>query len=155
MKTIWPQEDATIKREELPKPSPKDRKVVVKMKSLTFCGHPGKSFHEGAGYVKEVDQADYLKIGDRVNLHCFASCGRCTLCLGGDWILCKNHLLPFGEFGREYLLWPEQCCFETPEDFSDELAAILLDGLGTPFEGIKKLTPQKEEYLGIFGVGPF
>jgi len=154
MKTIWPQKDATIRREEQPKPSPKGSNVVVKMKSLTFCGHPGKSFHEGAGEVAEIDQASYLKAGDRVNLHCFASCGRCRFCLGGDWILCKNHLLPFGEFGKEYLLWPEHCCFKTPEDFSNELTAILLDGLGTPFGGIKKLTLQKGEYLGIFGVGP-
>jgi threonine dehydrogenase-like Zn-dependent dehydrogenase len=83
---------------DVPEPEPSGPLVVVKIMASTICGsemhsyrgpkaHDSNGGHEAVGIVWKTDEARYVKEGDRVSLFAQSSCGRCTHCLAGNWVL--------------------------------------------------------------------
>ena len=80
-------------------PQPKANWVVVKVQAAPMCTEY-KAFatgaqesgygHEAAGEVVAVAQPGRFKVGDRVVAMPLHACGRCRLCIAGDYIHCQD-----------------------------------------------------------------
>ena len=84
---------------DVPDPQPKGNWALVRVQASALCTeyksylagrvllNPG---HEGAGLVVAVAQPGRVKVGDRVVVLPQFPCGRCALCLAGDYIYCED-----------------------------------------------------------------
>jgi threonine dehydrogenase-like Zn-dependent dehydrogenase len=156
--------------EEVEVPRPQGDEVVVRVKASALCGsdlhglyrpEKGSQFtpgHEVAGEVVAVDRPSRARVGDRVALHAPTGCGVCSFCRRGAYIMCSNgSTLGFSRDGgdAEYLLVPERACLPLPGAISFEVAALIGDGVGTPYRAMMKAGGVRaDETLGIFGLGP-
>src|SRR5947209_13164996 len=85
---------------EVPDPQPKEDWAVVKVHAAPMCAEY-KAFvagqkvdrlgHEAAGEVVAVAQPGRVKEGDRVVVMPLYACGRCELCMAGDYIHCEDN----------------------------------------------------------------
>ncbi|MBN1675609.1 MAG: zinc-binding dehydrogenase [Kiritimatiellae bacterium] len=159
--------DGKLEIKDVPRPEPKGREVVVKVKSASICGTdrenllgPGQPTipgHENAGEIVAVDKPATARVGDRVAVNCHVTCGHCEHCLNGDLYFCPElKAIGFDRDGgyAEYLLAPEACCTPIPEDISFETASLLVDMLGTPFRAVKRARLVPGAQVGIWGAGP-
>src|ERR1051326_1036994 len=86
-------------RVEVPDPQPKEDWAVVKVHVAPMCTEY-KSFvsgqkveqlgHEAAGEVVAVAQPGRVRLGDRVVVMPVYPCGKCPLCISGDYIHCES-----------------------------------------------------------------
>jgi threonine dehydrogenase-like Zn-dependent dehydrogenase len=159
---------ATVEEVEIPRPQ--GDQVVVRVRASALCGsdihglyrpEKGSPFtpgHEIAGEVVEVDRAVRARVGDRVALHAPVGCGQCSFCRRGAMIMCSaGSTLGFSRDGgdAEYVLAPERVCLPLPEGVSFEVAALIGDGVGTPYRALMKAGGiRADQVLGIFGLGP-
>src|SRR5437879_2886254 len=139
--------------EDVDVPRPHGDEVVVRVRTAAICGSdlhglyrpehgarvtPG---HEVAGEVVAVDRASRVHEGDRVALHAAVGCGNCRLCRLGAPIYCPNgDTLGFERDGGDatYVLVPERACLPLPDDVSYDVAALIGDGVGTPYHALCK-----------------
>jgi 2-desacetyl-2-hydroxyethyl bacteriochlorophyllide A dehydrogenase len=156
-----------ISIDELLKPAAKGNNVVVKIKAAGICGtdrHPlleeGQEKipgHENAGEIVEVDKTSWARVGDGVALNCHVTCRACEHCLRGDLYFC-DHLEVLGyewDGGfAEYILVPEDNCMPLPEDISMEDGALIVDVLGTAYQGIKRANLLPGDKVAVWGGGP-
>ena len=84
---------------EKPIPTPKEDFVLVKVHVVPMCtewkafksGQVGEGFgHEAAGEVVEDAQPGRVQVGDRVVVQPQYACGKCSLCLIGEFIHCRD-----------------------------------------------------------------
>lgn len=156
-----------ISLDEVRKPEPRGREVVVRVKSASICGTdrenlegPGQETipgHENAGEVVAVDKPAWVEVGDRVAINCHVTCGGCEHCLKGDLYFCKDlRVIGFDRDGgyAEYVLVPEACCMPIPNDISFEVGSLLVDMLGTPFRAVKRARLLPGDRVGVWGAGP-
>lgn len=134
----------TLGIETLPDPTPAEGQVVVKVHRCGICGSDlhmaeGHSFsfddgavpgHEIAGEVVAIGRGvDRIRVGDRVAVLPFLSCGRCLACLQGDAMGCPEMRM-MGAFGlsggyAEYLLTNEIWCVKLAASLSFEDGALV------------------------------
>ena len=90
----------------VPDPQPKEDWVVVKVHAVPMCTEykmftSGQKVeylgHEAAGEVMAVAQPGRVKVGDRVVVMPLYPCGKCPLCVSGNYIYCENNV-NFEEF---------------------------------------------------------
>jgi threonine dehydrogenase-like Zn-dependent dehydrogenase len=156
-----------VSLDEVQKPEPQGREVVVRVKSASICGTdrenlegPGQETipgHENAGEVVAVDKPAWVEVGDRVAINCHVTCGGCEHCLKGDLYFCKDlRVIGFDRDGgyAEYVLVPEACCMPIPNDISFEVGSLLVDMLGTPFRAVKRARLLPGDRVGVWGAGP-
>lgn len=154
---------------DIPKPKAKNNTVVIKVRASGICATdlellyrsdqeplsiPG---HEVAGDVVEIDKTKKVKIGERVIVNCHITCRKCDNCSIGDLIFCKDlKVVGFDVNGgnAEYILVPDSCCQQLPDDISYEKGVLLSDVLGTSYHAIKRSELKIGELIGIFGLGP-
>lgn len=159
----------TMRLVERPMPQAKGHDVVVKMLASGVCGtdtelllpkSPPNSTvpgHEGVGVVFEVDEAQKVKVGDRVMIDCHVTCRKCVHCASGDEIFCPElKAIGFELDGTnaEYLSIPEDSLRPLPNELSAEVGVLIGDALGTPYHAVKKANIEKGEFVSVFGVGP-
>jgi L-iditol 2-dehydrogenase len=96
---------------EVPEPQPKDDWAVVKVHAAPMCaeykafvsgGKAERLGHEAAGEVAAIAQPGRVRVGDRVVVMPQYPCGKCPLCVAGDyihWFVC---------FRRTYTSRPRQ-----------------------------------------------
>jgi threonine dehydrogenase-like Zn-dependent dehydrogenase len=86
---------------DAPEPKAKDDWVVIKVHAAPMCTEykgflagAASAFlgHEAAGEVVDVAQPGRVKVGDRVVAMPLDGCGRCELCVAGDYIHCEHRL---------------------------------------------------------------
>jgi propanol-preferring alcohol dehydrogenase len=156
-----------ISLDEVPRPQPGGREVVVRVKAAAICGTdrenlegPGQVTipgHENAGQVVAVDKPTWIEVGDRVAINCHVTCGACRHCLHGDLYFC-DHLQVIGgdrDGGfAELVRVPESSCMPIPDDISYEIGALLVDMLGTPFRAAKRADLLPGDHVAIWGAGP-
>lgn len=156
---------------DVPDPQPKEDWAVVKVHATPMCTeyklflagtrteHLG---HEAAGEVVAVAQPGRVKVGDRVVVMPLYACGKCELCLAGDYIHCE-HTPDFARFvgSREgsatyaqYLLKPGWLLAPIPDGLSYDRASLALCALGPSFGAFQTMGVSAFDTVLITGLGP-
>ena len=115
--------------------------------------------HEIAGEIVEVaDGLDTSRIGERVIVNPYLSCGNCKFCKKGQQNLC-SHLRGVIGVSRdggysEYVKVPLDCLFPISRDISFEQAAIIPDAIATSYHAlVKKAQVERSQTIVVLGVG--
>ena len=156
---------------DAPDPRPKEDWALVKVHATPMCteykawvgGRPAQYLgHEAAGEVVEVAQPCKVKPGDRVVVQPQYPCGKCRLCIAGDYIHCQ-HTVNFQEFtggpeGRatyaQYVLKPSWLLSPIPDGVSYEKAGLAVCGLGPSFGAFDAMGLDAFDTVLITGIGP-
>ncbi len=156
---------------EVPDPKAKKGWVLVKVHAAPMCteykiflaGHKTNYLgHEAAGEVVEVAQPGQVKEGDRVVVMPLYPCGKCSLCVSGEFIHCENNY----DFARfvgslegsvtmaQYLLKPSWLLSSIPNGVSYEHASLALCALGPTFGAFDLMDVGPFDTILITGAGP-
>jgi len=156
---------------EVPDPRPKEDWVLLKVHAAPMCTEykgfiAGKKAeflgHESAGEVVEVAQPGRAKVGDRVVIMPQYPCGKCALCVAGDYIHCQN-TIKVAEFtgSREgtatmaqYQLKQSWQLPRIPDGVSYERASLACCGLGPSFGAFELMGLNTFDTVLITGMGP-
>jgi L-iditol 2-dehydrogenase len=156
---------------DVPTPKAKGQFAVVKILSAPMCteyksyrdGQISQSIgHEAAGQVVEVAQSGTVKVGDRVVVMPQIPCGKCWLCLKGEYIHCQNCLdlaavanYPHGNGTyAQYMLKHDWLLVPIPDRMSIDHAAMACCGLGPTFGAMQIMTVDSFDTVLITGMGP-
>ena len=156
---------------EVPDPQPKEDWVLVKVHASAMCTEY-KGFlagrkadvvgHEGVGEVVAVAQPGRVQVGDRVVILPQYPCGKCALCMAGDYVYCENNhnFEAFvgtregsGTFAQ-YVLKPSWLLPVIPDGVSYEHATMAIDGVGASFGGFQAIGVNGFDTVLITGLGP-
>ena len=156
---------------DVPDPQPKQDWALVKVYATPMCTEykgfvAGRTSdylgHEAAGEVAAVAQPGRVKVGDRVVVMPQYPCGKCELCVSGDYIHCE-HSYNFAAFvgSREgsatyaqYLLKPSWLLPAIPEGVSYEHASLACCALGPSFNAFDQMAVDAFDTVLITGLGP-
>jgi len=156
---------------EVPDPQPKEDWALVKVHASALCteykaywvGHKVPVMgHEGAGEVVAVAQPGPVEVGDRVVILPQYPCGKCSLCMAGDYVYCEN-CYDFEEFVgtrdgsgtfAHYTLKPAWLLPKIPEDVSYARATMAIDGIGASFGAFQAIDVGALDTVLITGLGP-
>jgi len=157
--------------EEVPDPRPERDWALVKVHAAPMCteykrfvaGRRAEFLgHEAAGEVVALAQPGRVEVGDRVVVMPQYPCGRCELCVAGDYIYCENNC-DLAEFtgSREgsatmaqYLLKPSWLLPEIPEGVSYEHASLACCALGPSFGAFQRMGLNAFDTVLVTGAGP-
>ncbi|HSV74236.1 MAG TPA: alcohol dehydrogenase catalytic domain-containing protein [Chthonomonadales bacterium] len=155
---------------DLPDPAAEGDEVVVRVEASAICGSdlhslyepPGEKprvpGHETAGVVVAVDRPRRAKVGDRVCLSPARFCGVCDLCRAGYVLYCRasegTHGFSHDGGHAELIRVREPSLLPLPDAVSFEQACVLLDPIGTPYHGLKRMGTNATHTVGVFGLGP-
>ena len=150
--------------------------VLLEMKASGVCGSDLKNFraaksekpvkselkvpgHEPVGIVAELGaDVEGLSVGDRVMMHHYTGCRKCSMCLTGYTQMCLVSHEVYGSTAhgghQEYMLVPAYTCIPIPEGLDFVSAAACSCGTGTAFHAVKRLNPTGLDTVAIFGQGP-
>lgn len=118
--------------------------------------------HEAAGEVVEVAQPCGVKPGDRVVVMPQYPCGRCDLCLSGEYIHCRE-CFDFDGFSggpegkatyAQYLLKPAWLLPRIPDDLTVEEGSLACCALGPSFGAFDLIGLNAFDTVLITGLGP-
>ena len=166
--------DRNLELRELGKPEPGPGDVVLKMMASGLCGSDLSRYrmpsdrlgstlfvagHEPCGVVAEVGaNVDSVKVGDRVMMHHYTGCNKCSMCRIGYTQMCLAHHEVYGSTAdgghQDYLLCPASTCVPLPDSLSFEEGAAVSCGTGTAFHAVKRLGISGVDTLAVFGQGP-
>jgi L-iditol 2-dehydrogenase len=156
---------------EVPDPSPKDDWTLVKVHVTPMCteykaflaGHRADQLgHEAVGEVVGVAQPGRVKVGDRVIVLPQFPCGRCALCLAGDYVYCEESY-DFAEFHgtaegsaafAQYLLKPDWLLHPIPDGMSYERASLTGCALAPSFGAFRRMGLDALGTVLVTGAGP-
>jgi threonine dehydrogenase-like Zn-dependent dehydrogenase len=156
---------------EVPAPQPKEDWALVKIHAVPMCTEYKMFFagqkveflgHEAAGEVVAVARPGRVKVGDRVVVMPQYPCGKCSLCVSGDYIHCEN-TYNFEAFtgSREgcatyaqYILKPDWLLPAIPEGVSYEHASLALCALGPSFGAFQSMRLSAFDTVLVTGLGP-
>ena len=114
--------------------------------------------HEPSGVVYAVgDGVANVRVGDRVAVYHFRSCGHCQECRGGDLMWCadrRGYGGPIHGSDAELLITDARNCLLLPDDASHALGAMLMCVGGTAYQVMQKLDAQVGQSIAVFGLGP-
>lgn len=154
-----------------PDPKPQGDVVVVKVRVVPMCteykafaaGHRTESLgHEAAGEVVEIAQPGRVKVGDRVVVMPQYPCGKCPLCVSGDYIYCQNNRNVLQSTNNvagtatyaQFLLKQDWLLLPIPDDLSYEHASMACCGLGPTFGAMQRMNVDAFDTVLITGMGP-
>jgi threonine dehydrogenase-like Zn-dependent dehydrogenase len=151
---------------EFPDPKPQPGQALVRIAVSAICGSELHSYrgaegsrgrivgHEMVGEVVEVNQSQYLAVGDRVALQIMTGCTRCYHCLRGDYEHCPEMGYLIGGHAQ-MIAAPELCCLLLPDDVSWERGVLLGgDTIGTTYRALKRIGVSAFDTVAVFGCGP-
>jgi L-iditol 2-dehydrogenase len=118
--------------------------------------------HEAAGEVVEVAQPGKVKAGDRVVVMPQYPCGKCSLCLQGEYIHCENVVDPLkicnGSSGiatySQYVIKQDWLLIPIPDDMTYDHASMACCGLGASFGAIETMDVGPFDTVLVTGLGP-
>ncbi len=152
-------------------PRAKEDWALVKITVAPMCteykawmtGHGGDNLgHEAVGEVVEIAQPGRVNVGDRVVVQPQYACGKCHLCLCGEYIHCERQIDTKAFLGTrngtatmaQYVLKPSWLLSSIPDDISDEYASLALCGLGPTFNACRLTRLEAADTVLITGLGP-
>ncbi len=147
--------------------------VLVNVKTCGICGSdihivyegvtptaysPITLGHEPSGVITEVgSEVEGWKIGDRVTINPFLTCGKCINCLSGNSQIClSRHVIGIHAEGglAEFLKVPAKNLVRLPENIPFDQGAIIADAVATPFHAItRRGNLRAGEKVAVFGCG--
>jgi len=148
MKSLLLKEYSKLSIEEMPRPEPGPREVLIRVAACGICGsdvhgYDGSSGrripplvmgHEAAGVVTALGSGvTKFKVGDRVTFDSTVYCGDCIYCRRGDVNLCDRREVigvSCGDYRRhgafaEFIAVPERIVYKMPDCMSFPEAAML------------------------------
>lgn len=154
-------------------PEPKADEVLVEVEACGLCGTdihlavdgdipvertPITLGHEAAGVVAATgDGVSGHAPGDRVALFPSATCGRCRFCMTGRDSLCeRSKVYGMSRDGSlaQFVVAPSWSLIPVPAGVSFEVAAIVTDGVSTPFHALRSRGAMKAgETVAVIGCG--
>jgi alcohol dehydrogenase/propanol-preferring alcohol dehydrogenase len=153
-------------------PEPGEGHVLIKIQACGICHSdvltkegmwPGLNYprvpgHEIAGVIDAVGSGiEGWQAGQRVGVGWHGGhCGRCEHCRQGDFVLCKNALIPGISYDggyAEYMLAPVEALARIPDDLSDVDAAPLLCAGITTFNALRNSGARAGDVVAILGIG--
>jgi propanol-preferring alcohol dehydrogenase len=168
--------DRQARIEEFDDPQPGHGEVVVAVRAAAICGSDMHGYratsaersasgasviipgHEPSGVVHAVGEGVHnVKVGDRVAVYHFRSCGFCPECQGGRLMWCdtrRGYGGPIHGSDADYLLTDARNCLPLPDDASFALGAIFMCVGGTAFQAMRKLDARPGRRIAVFGLGP-
>jgi len=157
-----------LRIDTIPDPTPQDDEVVVAVNHCGICGSDihmalePEAFgltdgfvmgHEFSGEIMATgSEVNHLKIGQRVSVVPFRSCGRCASCLAGNPAWCSQMQLIGGGYG-EYASVKARQCVPLPTDASFADGA-LLEPLAVALHGINRAQLRPGDRVLVLGAGP-
>jgi L-iditol 2-dehydrogenase len=158
-----------IVEQDMPKAC--DNFVVVKVHTSPMCtefynyrdGEEDLCMgHEAAGEVVDVARPGKVIPGDRVVVMPQYPCGKCTLCLNGEYIHCEDIVDPLEACSCEsgvatysqYVLKQDWLLIPIPDDMSYDHASMACCGLGATFGAIQTMDTRPSDTVLISGLGP-
>jgi L-iditol 2-dehydrogenase len=112
--------------------------------------------------VVEVAQPGKVKVGDRVVVMPQYPCGRCALCLDGDYIHCEQCVNPLAVCGSEtgtatyaqFCIKQDWLLIPISDELSYDEAAMACCGLGPSFGAMQNMRVDGFDTVLIVGLGP-
>ena len=156
---------------DLPDPTPGEDFAVVKIHVVPMCTEY-KAYdkgpvtqllgHEAAGEVVAVAQPGKVKVGDRVVVMPQSPCGKCPLCLAGDYIHCQVRTDPLAichcQAGKatyaQYTIKVDWLLLPIPDGMSYEHASMACCGLGPTFAAAQRMAVDALDTVLVTGLGP-
>jgi 2-desacetyl-2-hydroxyethyl bacteriochlorophyllide A dehydrogenase len=159
--------------DSVPIPAPGANEVLVQVEACGLCGTdihlavdgdipvdhtPITLGHEAAGVVAAVgDSVSDYDVGDRVALFPSATCGQCRFCMAGRESLCeRSKVYGMASDGSlaQFVVAPSWSLIRIPGSVSFEVAAIVTDGVSTPFHALRSRGALKAgEAVAVVGCG--
>jgi L-iditol 2-dehydrogenase len=150
---------------------PVENWVVMKVHAAPMCTeyktflagtHTAVIGHEAAGEVVAVAQTGRVKVGDRVVAMPLYGCGRCALCLSGDYIHCQQQPDFTAATGQtdgrstmaQYMLKQDWLLMPIPDSVSYEHGALACCGIGPSFGAMERMGVSAFDTILITGLGP-
>lgn len=170
MRAVYFPEPKRILLKNVDKPKLGLNDVLVRVVVCGVCGsdiplylHTQKGWnpslipgHEVAGEVSEIgDSVREYQMGDRVVIYSGVPCGGCFYCKAG----LENYCLALTSFQRdggyaEFQRVSEKQLLKLPDSISFEDGSLLLDPIGVPVEGLKRIGGVLEnEKVAVYGCG--
>jgi threonine dehydrogenase-like Zn-dependent dehydrogenase len=168
--------DRQVSIETFPDPVPAANEVVVRTCAAAVCGSDMHHYrmpagerqrsgqaaiipgHEPSGVVHAIgDGVTNVRVGDRVAVYHFRSCGYCQACRGGDMMWCpdrRGYGGPIHGSDAELLLTDARNCLPLPDEASFALGSMLMCVGGTAFQAMQKLQAKAGTTVAVFGLGP-
>ena len=158
-----------IRLEEVEKPQPGEREVLVEVKAAGICGsdipriyqngtysYPLIPGHEFSGMVAETGTlADPSWKGKRVGVFPLIPCGKCAPCRKKKYEMCRSYsYLGSRQDGgfAEYALVPEDNLICLPEHVSYE-AAAMLEPMAVAVHSMRRAAPAAGDRVAVCGLG--
>lgn len=171
MKAALVTDTGVVAVQEVDRPVPKDREVIIKVKSAGVCGSdlhlfqgthafrkpPAILGHEVAGDIIEVGKdVTRFQVGDRVTVEPHLGCGECEFCQQHLVNLCTNKAAPgttkwIGTF-VEYFNAPEQMLYPIADSVSYDLA-VLIEPLAVAVHVLNRASTASRDAIVILGTG--
>jgi len=109
--------------------------------------------HEFSGEVLSMGRdVSHLKVGQRVSVMPYRSCGRCATCLSGNPAWCSHMQLIGGGYGEYARVQARQCVpLPTDASFAD---GALLEPLAVALHGINRAGMRPGDRVLVLGAGP-
>ncbi|MEV0208994.1 alcohol dehydrogenase [Streptomyces sp. NPDC050788] len=161
-----------IVEREVPRPGPRHVRIAVEACGICHSDAafvnallPGVRFpvvpgHENAGRIEELGDgaADMgWQVGDRVAVGWFGgSCGHCTRCRQGDFIVCDTLKVPGWAYDggfAESMIAPVDALARIPEALSATDAGPMACAGVTVFNGMRRSSAQPGDLVAVLGLG--
>ncbi len=162
-----------LRIDKIPVPKLGPGNVLVEIKACGICGSdihivyegvtptsytPMTLGHEPSGVIFGIgSEVKDWKIGDRVTINPFITCGKCVNCLSGNSQIClTRRVIGIHVEGglSEFLRVPVQNLVKLPENIPFDQGGIIVDAVATPFHAIANRGALKAgERVAVFGCG--
>jgi propanol-preferring alcohol dehydrogenase len=162
-----------LKIDLIPNPEWGPRDVLVDIRACGICGSdihivyegvtpttytPITLGHEPSGVIAALGQeVEGWKVGDRVTVNPFITCGKCINCISGNSQIClSRRVIGIHTEGglAEFLKIPAENLVHLPENIPFDQGGIAVDAVATPYHAITKRGGLRVgEKVAVFGCG--
>ncbi|SCF78899.1 alcohol dehydrogenase [Streptomyces sp. Ncost-T10-10d] len=160
-----------IVEREVPQPGPCHVRVAVDACGVCHSDSlfvnaalPGVRFpvvpgHEIAGRIEELGEGtqNAWQVGDRVAVGWFGgSCGHCTPCRQGDFVVCRNLKVPGWAYDGGYaetVIAPADALARIPDALAATDAAPMACAGVTTYNGLRRSSARPGDLVAVLGIG--